>query len=262
MTSKGYALPNAWELSQRRLDLLAARHDPRSIRRAVALGVGPGWRCLEAGAGQGSFARWLAAHVGTTGEVVAADLDVRLLEDIGAPNLQVRRMDLEQDELPEATFDFVHARMVLMHLPSRDDVFRRLAAAVRPGGVLMIEDDEIHSIWATAGGPYLSAWQAFHRMMAAAGVDVDWARTLPERMDAAGLVDVGAELDGEFFRGGSDTAQFWSLTWLQVRDRIIAAGTPGEVVDEGRAALDDPARWFHGSSTVSAWGRRAGQVTR
>ena len=52
-------------------------------------------------------------------------------------------------------------------------------------------------------------------------------------------------------------AQFWSLTWLQVRERIIAAGSPGEVVDDGRAALEDASRWFHGPATVIAWGRRA-----
>jgi hypothetical protein len=45
------------------------------------------------------------------------------------------------------------------------------------------------------------------------------------------------QVDTQPFRGGSDPARFWSLTWLQVRDRIIAAGTPARVVDEGRAAL-------------------------
>jgi SAM-dependent methyltransferase len=256
-TRIGYALPNAWELSRRRLDLLAATHDPTSIRCAEALGVGPGWRCLEAGAGQGSFARWLGSRVGSTGGVVAADMDVRLLEGIDVPNLEVRQMDLETGDLPEAAFDFVHTRYVLMHLPSRDDVLRRLAAAVRPGGVLMIEEGGIHPIPATAHGPYLEAWQAFHRMMERAGVDTEWAWGSPGRLVDLGLVDVGAEFDGEIFRGGSALAQFWSLTWPQVRERIMAAGSPGHVVDDGRAALDDASRWFHGPATVIAWGRRA-----
>jgi tRNA A58 N-methylase Trm61 len=72
-----YAFPNAWELARRRLALLEVCHDPSSIRHATALGVGPGWRCLEAGAGGGSFARWLAARVGESGSVVAADIDTR-----------------------------------------------------------------------------------------------------------------------------------------------------------------------------------------
>ena len=256
-TTHGYALSNAWELAQRRLELLAATHNAASIRRAEALGVGPGWRCLEAGAGQGSFARWLASRVGPSGGVLAADVDVRLLEGLEAPNLEVREMDLETDALPEAAFDLVHTRFLLMHLPTRDEVLRRLAAAVRPGGVLMIEEGGIHPIPATSDGPYLEAWLAFHRMMRGAGVDTDWAWRLPERLDALALVDVGAEFEGEIFSGGSELAQLWSLSWLQVRDRIIAAGSTAEVVDAGRAALADASRRFHGPARVIAWGRRA-----
>jgi hypothetical protein len=61
----------------------------------------------------------------------------------------------------------------------------------------------------------------------------------------------------QIFRGASPPARFWSLTWLQVRDRMVSAGTPGEVVDAGRTALADPARWFHGPARVIAWGRAA-----
>jgi hypothetical protein len=66
-----YALPNEWQLARERLDMLQAAHDQASIRRASALGVGPGIRCLEAGAGGGSFARWLASR---GCDVVAADM--------------------------------------------------------------------------------------------------------------------------------------------------------------------------------------------
>jgi SAM-dependent methyltransferase len=244
-----YALPNAWELARSRLALLEACHDDASIRRAEALGVGPGWRCLEAGAGGGSFARWLSSKVGEEGSVVAADLDVRLLEQIDAPGVEVRQMDLAVDELPRDAFDFVHTRLVLLHVPERDRVLRRLADALRPGGIIMVEEDDIFPVFATAEGAYLAAWQAFLRVMQAGGTDPAWARLLPERLDRLGLADVDAELDGQFFRGGSDAARFWSLTWEQVRERM-----PDKVVDAGQAALDDPARWFYGPAKVVAWG--------
>jgi hypothetical protein len=80
MTAR-YTFPNAWEFARRRLELLEACHDPGSFRRAAALGVGPGWRCLDAGAGGGSFARWPAER---TGDVLAVDVDVRLVEKIDA----------------------------------------------------------------------------------------------------------------------------------------------------------------------------------
>jgi SAM-dependent methyltransferase len=248
-----YALPNAWQLAERRMALLAATYDPSSIRRAEALGVGPGWDCLDAGAGGGSFARWLAARVGPSGSVVAADLDVSLL---GSAGLEVRRMDLAADELPRDAYDLVHTRLVLMHVPARERVLAKLAAAVRPGGLLMLEEDDKYPVLAAAEGPYRDAWLAFIATMEAAGVDAEWARRLPRRLEALGLEDVGAELDGQLFRGGSDPAQFWSLTWLQLRERIVALGFDGEIVDAGRAALDDRAQWFHGPVKVTAWGRR------
>lgn len=60
-----------------RLKLLEEVSDPQTIRCLEAVGVGAGWRCLEVGAGAGSVTRWLAARVGASGNVVAADLDPR-----------------------------------------------------------------------------------------------------------------------------------------------------------------------------------------
>ena len=249
MTS--YAFPNAWALAQRRLELLQACHDPSSIRDAEALGVGPGWRCLEAGAGGGSFARWLASRVGEIGSVVAADIDTRLIEDLAAPNFEVRQMDLSTDELPVEDFDFVHTRLFLIHVPAREQVLRRLVTALRPGGILMLEEDDIYPILGTATGDYRDGWDAFLAVTAEAGVDPVWARVLPERLDELGLRDVGAEVDTQFFRGGAPPAEFWSLTWFQVRDR-----TDADAIDRGRAALADPARWYHGPAKLIVWGRR------
>ena len=253
---RGYALPNDWALAERRLALLEACHDPSSIRRAELLGVGPGWHCLDAGAGGGSFARWLAARVGDEGRVVAADIDVTVLERLGAPGVEVRRVDLTGDDLPARAFDFVHTRLVLLHVPEREQILRRLVDTLRPGGTLMVEEDDVVSLAATSSDAYRAAWVAFMAMMERAGVDGEWARRLPERLDELGLTEVGAEVDTQLFRGGSDPARFWSLTWLQVRERIIAAGAPARVVDDGRAALEDPRLWFYGPAKVIAWGRR------
>jgi SAM-dependent methyltransferase len=249
---KGYALPNATEGSRERLYLLEACHDPSSRHRAAALGVGPGWRCLEAGAGGGSFARWLAGRVGETGHVVAADLDVRLLED--AHDVESWQMDLAKEELPRAEFDFVHTRLLLLHVPQRDEVLAKLAAALRPGGVLLIEEDDINPVTSTATGDYAEAWRVFLAAMNAAGTDAEWARDLPARLDGLGLQDVEAELIGQIFRGGAPAARFWSMTWEHVRERIEAMGLPYESVEAGQAALADPARWFHGPVRVGAWG--------
>ena len=87
-----YVVPNSWEHARPRLELLETCYDAASFRRAAALGVREGWRCLEARAGHGSYARWLGSQVGAAGSVIAADLDTRLLAGITEPNIEVRQL--------------------------------------------------------------------------------------------------------------------------------------------------------------------------
>jgi SAM-dependent methyltransferase len=236
------ALP--WELARRRLELLGTCCDNSSFARAHALGVRRGWRCLVAGAGGGSFARRLAARVGESGSVVATDIDARLLEGRAAPNLEVRQVDLSTAELEAGAFDFVHTRDV----PARREVLRRLAAALRPGGILMVEADDLYPIHETATGDYRDGWNAYLAVTSEAPTG---ARVLPERLDQLGLRDVDADVDTQLFRGGSQPAEFWSLTWLQVRER-----TDADAIDRGRTALADTACWYLGPAKVIVWGRR------
>src|SRR4051794_23261295 len=63
-----------------RLELLGKVANPITTRRLDGLGIGPGWRCLEVGAGEGGIARWMADRVGPIGRVVAADIDTRFLD--------------------------------------------------------------------------------------------------------------------------------------------------------------------------------------
>jgi trans-aconitate methyltransferase len=114
--------------------LLQERHDPLSVAQLDAIAVGEGWRCLDVGAGAGSVTLMLAKRVGSTGSVLAVDLDTSLLEPLASDRVEVRRSDFINEALPQDAFDLVHARLVLMFLPSRLDALTRLAAAARPGG--------------------------------------------------------------------------------------------------------------------------------
>jgi hypothetical protein len=59
-----YVFDTAAEREARaRFAALPALYDPGMVRHPVALGVGPGWRCLEVGAGGGSVAQGLAARL-------------------------------------------------------------------------------------------------------------------------------------------------------------------------------------------------------
>ena len=150
----------------------------------------------------------------------------------------------------------MHTRLVLMHIPAREQVLGRLCAALKPGGIVMVEEQDGFPVLATATGAYREAWLAFIRACRAAGTDPDWTRDLPLRLRRHGLADVDAELDVPLFRGGSALARFWGLSWQQVRDRVVAVGEPADVIDRGLADLGDEERWFPGPAMVTAWGRR------
>ena len=135
-----YAFPHAGANERRRLELFAERLDPLTVRRIKALDLAPSARCLEVGGGRGSIARWLCEYVGPAGRVTATDLETGFLSELSLPNLDVLRHDVTSDEFPERSFDLVHVRAVLMHLPDRMAVLRRMVSWLAPGGWLLAED--------------------------------------------------------------------------------------------------------------------------
>src|SRR4051812_39547860 len=131
MSATGYAYDQAWAEERARLAGIEALWDPGTQALLERIGVGPQSRCLEVGGGGGTLVAWLAARAG---HVLATDIDPRFLEPLAGPTVEVRRHDCTTDPLPQDAFDLIHTRLVLEHLPSRDDVLDRLRAAVRPGG--------------------------------------------------------------------------------------------------------------------------------
>ncbi|MBE1550868.1 SAM-dependent methyltransferase [Mycobacterium sp. OAS707] len=251
-----YTVPNAWERAAQRLEMLGATFDPGSIAFAREIGVGPGWRCLEAGAGGGSFARWLCATTSPGGRVVAVDADPRHLSDLPSLGGEVRQVDLVADDIGERVFDFVHTRLVLLHIPAREQVLTKLARAVSPGGWLAIEEHDVFGLADQMAGAYGEAWRAFVRFSQAGGVDAGWARTLPAQLVTLGFDDVTASAETPLFRGGSAAARLWSLTWTQAAGQMIAHGLSADTLAAAHHELEDTGRWFHLPLMVRVRGRR------
>ena len=104
------------------------------------LGIGPGWHCLEVGAGSGSIARFMSERVGPTGRVVAIDINTDWIPASLAANVEVRRHDIGVDDLAKGAFDLVHERAVLTFVPEREAALTRMIAALKPGGCLLVEE--------------------------------------------------------------------------------------------------------------------------
>jgi ubiquinone/menaquinone biosynthesis C-methylase UbiE len=123
-----------------RFSSLSGTARSHTVRHLLSTGVGAGWQCLEIGGGSGSIARWLADRVGHQGNVFVTDIDPRFLAPAGRGQLKVRRHDVGTEGLPESTFDLIHARLVLIHVPQRVASLDRLVAALKPGGWIVIEE--------------------------------------------------------------------------------------------------------------------------
>lgn len=265
MTTNAYTFTARWHAERDRLASLEGLWDPATQRALEAVGVGAGWSCLDVGAGSGSVARLLAGHVGEHGRVVALDHDVRFLDPAQLPGtVEIREHDLLSEEPVPGSFDLVHARMVLTHLPQRDEVVDRLVRLCKPGGTVLLSDFDTPGETLSAQSPpaddatrFLRLHDAVVAVLAANGYEPRYGYRLPSVLAAAGLVGVDAVIDGGLVRGGRPAAEFYRHTFQRLREPILA-GTPvtEDLVERVLDRLHDPEFVTLSSPLVSAWGRR------
>jgi ubiquinone/menaquinone biosynthesis C-methylase UbiE len=240
-----YLLDNAAPQAPARFDALSALYDCATIQHLDNLPIQPGWNCLEVGGGGGSIATWLAARVGSAGRVLVTDLDPRFLDASNFSNMEIRRHNIVTDPLPEAAFDLIHARLVLIHIPEREKVLARLVAALKPGGWIVEEEFDSQSLHC---GPlqmpqevHLKTQAAVFRLLDERGVERRWGRLVHSRMRALGLVDVRAEARLSMWFGKSMGASMTRTNFEQLHDALITGGYVTEQeLEEDIARLDDP----------------------
>ena len=257
-----YLLDNRKDEAGDRFEALAALYDPMTIGHFDTIGVGAGWRCLEVGAGGGSVVRHLAERVGPTGGVLATDIEPRFLDGLaGLPNVDVARHDVVVDPLPEAEFDLVHARLVLIHVPERLVALRRLVEALRPGGWMLIEDGDGLVSGQSCLDPRTDDERLANRlrsglltMLQERGVDFGFGRSLLGLLRDQGLVD----LAGDAYLPMSPAVRTLErANVLQLRDEFLERGVvTHEEVEHFLARLDDPLFTLAAPLVISAWGRR------
>lgn len=259
-STAGYALDTAWHAERERLDSLTGLYDPGTLDLCARLGLAAGWRCAEVGAGTGTLAQALAERVGPHGDVLAVDVDTRFLDPIASARLRVLEADVTVQPLPANQFDLVHARLLLEHLAQRDRVLTELAAAVAPGGWLLVEDLD----WATAltldppSAAHDRVVGAVMTLFARHGYDTQCGRKLPRKLGAAGLIDVGTRAQSMQVRADSARGvPQWELLVDQLGPGLIASGLLDAVdLDRFHALWHDDETVCFAPLMVSCWGRR------
>ena len=258
---EGYLLGNSAEPAGVRLEAISVLFDPSTFRHVKRLGIRPGWRCWEVGAGSPTVPTWLADQVGLRGSVLATDIDLsRLAGPAGSP-YDVRRHDVGSDQPPPGPFDLIHARLVLVHVPLRAQALLNLVRVLRPGGWLLVEDADPRLQPLACPDEYGPDQQlanalrhSFRQLLSERGADLGYGRTLPRQLRAAGLTDVGA--DAYFPMTSSAGDRLEAATVVLLRDRLLAAGiATGAEIERHLANVRAGRLDIATAPMISAWGR-------
>ncbi len=259
----GYLLGNARPEAGLRFRALAAIFDPPTFRRVEALGIAPGWRCWEVGAGGPSVPRWLGERAGPGGRVLATDIDVSWTRAAAGPGSRCAGTTSRSTTRPSEVFDLVHARLVLVHVADRDRALRAMVAALRPGGWLLVEDADpaLQPLSAPhEHGPRERLANrirtGFRAMLAERGADLAYGRRLPGLLREAGLTGVAAE--AYFPIASPDCDLLEAATVAHIRDGLVAPGTRPRRRSSGTWRTSRPAAWTWPPRRWSPLGPRPG----
>jgi SAM-dependent methyltransferase len=211
-----------------RLQAQARLWDPDAFALFDRLRVQRGWNALEIGPGQGSVHLELRRRVRRPVDAVEPSAAFRrrlqvLCRRDGFGPARVWATTLADAALPDRHYDFIFARWVFLFLPDPGYHVRKLAAALKPGGLLAIEDyfrDTFMMI------PTPREWPEFlhadHAFFATQGGDASIALSLPAHFGAAGLDLVDVTPHVKWGHPGSAVWQWISTYFFGVFDRLAA----------------------------------------
>ncbi|MEV8374381.1 methyltransferase domain-containing protein [Kribbella sp. NPDC056861] len=230
----------------------------------------PGQSLLDIGAGPGTITADLARLVlpGRTTALEAsasalditratfADLDVSVDFVVG---------DVHHLDLPDDSYDVVHAHQVLQHVADPVQALREMRRVCKPGGIVAARDSDYQAFAWFPELPELDEWMTLYQRMARANRgEPDAGRRLLSWALDAGFTEVDATASNWTFTTDEDRA-WWGGMWADrvlqsaMATQALAAGVPQETLDRISAAWKawaaDPAAFIsllHGEIIATA----------
>uniref|UniRef100_B8HYC7 Methyltransferase type 11 n=1 Tax=Cyanothece sp. (strain PCC 7425 / ATCC 29141) TaxID=395961 RepID=B8HYC7_CYAP4 len=239
-----------------RLQTLERAFDPATEQRLRSTGVTANWCCLEVGAGAGSITQWLAARVGPGGKVTAVDLDTRFIQTLTLPNVEIISGDVRQAAFAPGTFDLIHVRYVLIHIPDVEAVLTQLFSWLKPGGWLVLEEPDFGATRSTdsttaSGQSFDRVNQAVIQMFANRGLNHEFGVKLPGLLQKFDLELVSVDSDAHLANGGSRIAKLLKMSTQQLAQTYLETGKVTQVdLDHYGQLADDPLAWAIYYATV------------
>lgn len=220
----------------------------------------PGLSVLDIGCGPGTITVDLAHRVAPgwvtaveTGEHVL-DLARAEAERRGIANVSFVVSDVHALDLPDDTFDVVHAHQVLQHVADPVRALREMRRVCVPGGVVAARDaDYAGFIWFPQLPP-LDRWrQLYERAARANGGEPDAGRRLLSWAQRAGFADI-APSGSTWCYATEDTRSWWGSMWA---DRILESDLSRQLIGTGMATgveLEEiSAAWRQWAAAPDGW---------
>jgi SAM-dependent methyltransferase len=230
--------------------------------------VGAGWRCLDLGCGSGDVTFELARRAGPGGHVDGIDIDDAQLRLVRAAAREAKIENVEFSSLdilgwtPEPTYDLVYSRFVLQHLAEPVTALSRMLAALRPGGVLAVEDADFLAVFAYPPDEGFDFYAEMYRaVLTVNGGDPVIGRKLFGYFQQMGVADVKLDVR-QGVHVGSDEAKLLELLTLRTTAQsIVDAGLASwSAVDRAIELLGQyaarPDSMLSGPRIFQVWGHR------
>lgn len=220
----------------------------------------PGLSVLDVGCGPGTITADLAARV-APGPVMAVDqsadvLDVARTEagQRGVSNVSFATADVHRLDIPDGTFDVVHAHQVLQHVADPVGALREMKRVCAPGGVVAARDaDYAGFIWYPQL-PALQLWRELYERAARANRgEPDAGRRLLSWAQQAGFADV-TPTGTVWCYATPATRQWWGGMWA---DRILHSRIAQDLLRLGLATTaqleEVSAAWRTWAAAPDGW---------
>lgn len=252
-----YLYSNAHGEALERLKRLERIEDDRTIAILQRLPGLDGLNCLEVGAGAGSIAAWLAERVGSSGSVLATDIDPSHLD---GSKYNVLQHDIQTDDLPEGKFNLVHLRHVLMHVRSPLSVLARIRDSLTIGGYLVVEESDLRTWAALTDHLKAEFGKGIGKVLevyAARGMNIAMGAMLPGILSDAGYEIMHSDSASRTVAGGSEESAYQGLSTRQLA-WSLAKEQPeiSRSLAEFAACFGDPNLRYRSRTTVSVCARR------
>ncbi|MDX6260106.1 MAG: hypothetical protein QOH84_1794 [Kribbellaceae bacterium] len=230
----------------------------------------PGQSLLDIGAGPGTITADLARLV-QPGRTTALEANEGALD---ITRTTFAKLDISVDfivgdvhhlDLPDDSFDVVHAHQVLQHVADPVQALREMRRVCKPGGIVAARDSDYRAFAWFPELPELTEWMTLYQRLARAnGGEPDAGRRLLSWALEAGFEKVEATASNWTFTTDEDRA-WWGGMWADrilqsaMAKQALASGVPLETLEEiskaWQAWAADPAAFIsllHGEILATA----------